>query len=302
MHEIGWPNLYLIGAARSGTTTLFDGLSGHPDIFMSPAKEPGFMALGGALYDLEDRHETAPAYFVTSIEGYRALFRHWLGEKIVGDATPHYLHSPVAAKRIRHYAPDAHIVAILRSPAARSHSSYMMGVRGGGGGGKSFDEVMIASVQEPTAPAVLAGSLYAEPLQRYYDLFRRDQILVLLFDDLAAEPVATLQRLYGFLGVAVDHLPDMSLQANVSGVPRFPLVHRVVELILDHRIMKRLHRYGPRGFSTWLERGRSRYYARGLKREALPEEKERFYNRAYFRRDIEAVQELIGRDLSHWLA
>ena len=127
--ECLWPNLYLVGAPRSGTTAVYEYLRQHPDVYMSPSKEPGFFAIDGELYDLEERHDLKEGYFITSIDAYRSLYRHRRGERVLGDATLHYLHDPKVPLRIRHYAPDAKIVAILRGPSARTYSAYMMSVR-----------------------------------------------------------------------------------------------------------------------------------------------------------------------------
>lgn len=268
---------------------------------MTPAKEPGFMALHGAPFDLQRRYAGEPSYFVTTFAEYRALFRHCRDERIRGEATPHYLHHPIAPLRIEHYCPDAHIVVILRSPAARAYSAFMMGVRDGRED-RSFDQAVIAAIVGPRLPPMLAASRYAEALRRYLDRFGRERVLVLLTEELDVSANRVLRRLFAFLDVDSTFRPDTSTRPNCSGVPRFRLACRLVNASLDHRLMKQLHQRGPKGLGQWLEQQRNCYYQRRLARKPLPPEQERFYNRVIFRDDIDQVQALIGHDLSHWIA
>jgi hypothetical protein len=297
--EVEWPNLFLVGAPRAGSTALYEFLGQHPEIFMSPSKEPGFLAVDGELFDLEHRRGSEASYFITSIDAYRRLFRHRDGEPLFGEATPHYLHDPRVPLRIRHYSPAAKVVAILRSPAARAHSAHMMEVRDGAEPCTFTDAVKAALADGGGAPMLAAG-FYADAIARYQEAMGRE-LTVVLHDDLVAQPAATLGRLYEARGVDPEFVPDTRSRPNRSGLPRSRRMHRLVSTALDHRVMRRVHLHGPRGSGKALERLRNRYYASFVEPRALPGGEERFYNRALYREDILRTSELIERDLSSWL-
>src|SRR5215210_1250841 len=119
------PNFLIIGAEKSGTTALYHYLKQHPQVYMSPVKEPGFFS-----YEEGQKPISAgPARFtserITDIEAYQRLFRGISDEKAVGEETPAYIANPEAPARIRRYIPDAKLIAILRDPTERAYSNYL---------------------------------------------------------------------------------------------------------------------------------------------------------------------------------
>src|SRR3954452_17434204 len=120
------PNFLIVGAAKSGTTSLYYYLKQHPQVFVSPVKEPKFFAYEGekVVYrgpgDAENNRR-----LVNNLADYRALFGGANGAKAIGEASPVYLYSPKACERIRHYLPDAKLFVILRDPAERAYPSFL---------------------------------------------------------------------------------------------------------------------------------------------------------------------------------
>ena len=296
--EWRWPNLYVIGAPRAGTTALHYYLGQHPQIFMASEKEPWFMDAPCGPYELEAQHERRSSTGVSTIDDYRRLFRHVRDEDLIGEATPGYLYSHRVPQRISHYAPDAAAVVILRSPAARMFSHYSMGVRDGRAD-TGFDEAVRSAVAERSS--LFTDSLYAEGIARFQTGLGRDRVIVLLHDDLDRSPAAAMRALYASLGVDDGFSPATSLRPNQSGVPRSRLAARVTSLALGPRVMRAVHLYGPRGLGQRLDRARDWYFAHGLRQSRVSRADELAYNRRLFRDDIERTASLIGRDLGHWL-
>ena len=116
------PNFLIIGAMKSGTTALYYYLEQHPEIYMSPVKEPNF-------FSSQERENAAGA--VARIGNYRDLFRGVSGETAIGEASHSYLYEPGAAAEIRRYAPEAKLIAILRNPIDRAYSHFLHMVRSG---------------------------------------------------------------------------------------------------------------------------------------------------------------------------
>ena len=124
------PNPLLIGAAKSGTTSLYHYLQQHAEIYTSPIKEPlVFAFVGHEGLDVENtKAQDAP---ITSLKDYQALFAEVVDEKAIGEASTGYFHSSRAAENIRRLIPDVKLIAVLRDPIERAYSTYLMAVRAG---------------------------------------------------------------------------------------------------------------------------------------------------------------------------
>jgi len=296
------PNFLIIGAGKSGTTSLYHYLKQHPEVYMSPVKEPKFFALEGKKLDFrgpnDDAHMNRKS--VTDLDAYRALFRGVADEKAVGEASPLYLYSPEAPARIRRYIPEARLIAILRNPVDRAFSSYLHCIRDRGEPLKDFaqalreEETRIENGWGPIWHYKHVG-FYSAQLERYFDTFRRDQIKVFLYEDLQDDPVGMLQSIFRFLGVGDARLPDISLRHNISGVPRSRLVH---ELLNKPNPIKSAFR--PLLPAKLRKRLNHNLTGRNLVKPQLSPEVRRQLIKAYSE-DILKVQELIDRDLSGWL-
>ena len=126
------PNFLVIGAAKSGTTSFFTYLGQHPDIFISPVKDPNFFAFSGESpldYHISDIPWVLGS--VRKIENYKALFSRATFHSAIGEASGTYLFHPRAAERIYRFIPDAKLIAILRNPVDRAYSAWLMHQRRG---------------------------------------------------------------------------------------------------------------------------------------------------------------------------
>ena len=115
------PNFLIIGAMKSGTTALYYYLEQHPQVYMSPVKEPNFFC----------SEENSDGDFATRLGAYQDLFRDVSGEKAIGEASHCYLYEPEAAARIQEYITDAKLIAVLRDPVDRAYSHFLHMVRNG---------------------------------------------------------------------------------------------------------------------------------------------------------------------------
>ncbi|CAN5645871.1 hypothetical protein BH23PAT1_BH23PAT1_0110 [soil metagenome] len=290
------PNFLIIGAQKSGTTALYYYLKQHPQIYMSPEKEPHFFTYEGGepLFDGPGRGWVTP---VTSMEEYRRLFQEVSDETAVGEASPSYIYFEKAAKRIKHYIPETRLIAILRNPADRAYSNFLHAVRSGREPRGEFDQALReedARIQNNWGPVwhYRRKGFYYEQLKRYFDTFHRDQIKVCRYEDLEHDPTGFSQEIFDFLGVDDMFTPEYMERQNVSGVPRnralrtaFTKMSTVTPVIKD---------YVPRGLRRYI----------GNKMLAnppqfSPETRQQLIE--VYRDDILKVQELVRQDLSHWL-
>lgn len=272
------PNFLIVGAAKAGTTTLYEHFRAHPEIFMPRLKEPRFFCYEGSGERID--------YPVQTAEEYAALFAEGAGAKARGEASVHYLPHPRAAQRIRDLIPEARIVAALRDPVDRAYSTYQMNQRNRNV--NSALPFIDALRQEPGLRYT-----YGDKLGRYFDLFPRERIAVVLLDDIEARPARTMADLYGFLGVDPGFAPDVAKVANPGGAPRNKALHRILS---DRRLTALSRRLLPEWAIAPLKTLRSRNLA---KRPLAPADRRAAID--VFREDILRTQDLLGRDLSRWL-
>jgi len=292
------PNFLVVGAAKAGTTALYYYLKQHPQIYMSPEKEPKFFALEGDKLDFRgpgDRENICKSA-ITDIETYRQLFQGVTNEIAIGEASPLYLYSPKAAERIKKYIPDAKLIAILRNPIERAYSGYIMHVREGRETAKDFTEAL---QEEETRIRNNWGwghyvnvGFYHTQLKRYLELFDQEQIRVYLYEDLKTDPIKLVQDIFRFLGVDDKFMPDTSLKYNVAGVPKNDAIKTLIKNFNSIKPAMNL-----------LLPDKLRHYVRSKIYEKPPTLSKEIHQNLIevYRKDILSLQDFLQRDLSKWL-
>lgn len=289
------PNFIIIGAAKAGTTALYWYLAEHPDVFMSRVKETfyfayGLDAAGNLLYGDPEAHR----FPVRTLSEYEALFADADGALAIGEASPIYLECPQAAGRIRSLIPDARLICTLRHPVDRAYSDFQMYLRRRGRRLDPARDLTADAAWARPDSRWMAVSRYHEQLVRYFDLFPREQLHVILSGDLKGHPVESVQQLYGFVGVDATFTPDFDTPHNVGGIPVSALLEKV---FTSPAIRTALEPWLPDRAANWFRRLRTRAMR---KAPALPPDL-RAELTSRFRDDILRTSELIGRNLDHWL-
>jgi hypothetical protein len=287
------PNFLIVGAMKSGTTALYYYLEQHPQIYMSPVKEPNFFCA----------EEDSDGNFATRLGAYQDLFRGVSGEKAIGEASHCYLYEPEAAARIQEYIPDAKLIAVLRNPVDRAYSHFLHMVRSGSEPLTDFAQALreeeTGGYQKRNVRDYIDRGRYHDQLKRYFNAFSRDQVKVYLYEDLSNAPVDTIQDAFRFLGVDDSFVPDVSLRRNVSGYPK----HKTVDKLLrkPSPIKDALKIYLPARLRWRLSKAFDDLKTRNLVAPppVQPEVRRRLIG--VYREDILKLQELIQRDISGWL-
>jgi hypothetical protein len=216
--KINYPNFFLIGTVKGGTTSLHRYLDQHPEIYLSPIKEVNYFSredIHPEHFSRDYRHDVNvdlksylssdmdhPIHIahVTDEADYLQLFKKAGNAKAIGEMSLSYMLYPSAPKAIAAACPDAKIMAMLRDPAERAFSQYIMNLRQG----KTLEKDFIREITEddkllPKGWGVNHQYLfighYYEQLKRYYDLFPANQIKIFLFDDYANNPDAVVLSL-----------------------------------------------------------------------------------------------------------
>lgn len=277
------PNFLIIGDFKAGTSSLYSYLRQHPQVYMPPqVKELRYFS-----FDAENAYQArARSTVVRTLEDYQSYFRDSGQALAIGEASPNYLRSPGAAARIQRQIPQVRLIACLRNPADRLHSAHQMRERSEGDK-VPFDERLFGY-----DAAWIKANFYWLDLKRYFDLFDRSKICVILFDDLQSDPLRVAQEVYRFLGVDAAFEPDLTA-SNPGGIPASALAYRL--MVALRRFVKRS------GLASPQLRKAGGALEKKLLRRVPMDAKVRRQILEICRDDILRTQELIGRDLSLWL-
>ena len=275
-----WPDLFVAGVPRAGTSSLWSYLDQHPQIFMSRLKEPHFFT--------DKKPRFLPS--VSDEGAYLRLFDGAAPGQLRGEATPTYLANADAPVRIARVSPEARIVVVLRNPVNRAYSSYWHTVRYGGEQ-RPFLEALepVSSTpggrRRPTRH--VKGGLYAEPIERYLQIFG-DRVHVLFQEELAADTRGELRRILAFLGVDSTAADRIRLDVrNATALPRNRVARRLYR-------SQRLRSIGDRAVPVALQPRLERLL---LRRDGVPpmEPEARRLLEDFYAEEPPVLERLLGR-------
>lgn len=299
------PTFVVVGAAKAGTTALYNYLGQHPEVYLPRHEEPSYFAFAGAAPRFRGPRGSEAAInqiAVTERRDYERLFDPADAAQARGDVSPAYLYWPGTAERIKRDVPDAAVCMVLRHPVDRAYSAYMH-ARREGKESLTFRDALDA---EPGRIRDNWGFLwryralgeYAPQLRRYLSVFSRDRILVLLYDDLSADAVGVCRRIQGFIGVDPAFVPDVRVRHNASGIPRSASLYRLLSGPAPVRAAARA--VAPLVGDARLRATQARLRNSLLRQKPL-DAGLRAALVAEFQQGIEVLQEVLDRDLSAWL-
>jgi len=198
-----WPNFFIVGVGKAGTTSLYEWLKQHPQVYMCPIKEPHFFAREFVSESVED------------VNKYLRLFQKAHGFKAIGEASTSYFRwGELVASRIKESIPEARIIIVLRDPIERAHSDWLMHYR-------RADEHMdfyTALIASPFRDKYIQQ--YSPIVKKYMELFR-DNVLLLMFEELKNEPQRVLHKIAEFLDIDKEPIARIRLVlGNPGGAPR----------------------------------------------------------------------------------
>jgi hypothetical protein len=225
-------------AARSGTTSLWRYLSAHPEICMGRRKEPDFFTLLEGVGDVPDGiHSRYSGRYARGLTWYRNQFRHCETGQRTGEASTLYLTQPDSAELIHRHLPDVQLLFILRNPVDRLYSHYCW-EHAGGWRLPNFDQVVQA--RGPLYQTYHYGSSYQRHVERFLALFPREQMRVIITEELQKNTQAILDDIWRFLGIQPFHLAAERIERHNQGrVPRFKGISLVARNVARHLLDSR---------------------------------------------------------------
>jgi len=281
-----WPNFFIVGTAKAGTTSLYEYLKEVPGIYMSPVKEPNYFSVNTTPSNLE----ISPYQDKTK---YQDLFRKVKNEKIIGEASPTYLADPDSPKLIHKVSPNAKILISLRDPVERIFSFYLMLVRLGATK-LSFHEVIELSLKtekEGEAPKLLlARGLYFENVKRYIDTFGSDQVKIIIFEEFIKNPRAAVNEILKFLGINYKFEAFDSTVYNPFTIVRGSIAQYFMK---NKKIRKISEKFIPKSGrrvlrETLLQKKQSKPKMEGKDIETL---------RNLYKNDVKKIKDLLGNNI-----
>jgi hypothetical protein len=237
------------------------------------------------------RQEGKEPKVIDNMDSYLDLFSGARSETAIGEASPIYLGTPLAAERIKQTLPDVKLIAILRQPVEAFYSDHYMRIRDREKVDEDFRS-RFKEIEKKIRSGQISGPMYYSQLKVYYDTFDPSTIRVYLYEDLVNDSRALFQDIFRFLGVDDAFVPDSSERHNIGGIPRIHALDQFLKKILKKRRVKNLPIL--QNALSSLQRANTVKIARlspDLRRELT----------TIFRDDIVNLQKLIGRDLGHWL-
>lgn len=288
-----------IGAPRSGTGWLTNIMRAHPEICISEPKEIRYFNHDQILSSRQSKfkNKNQPSLnenFSKPLLWYFNHFRHCKKRKIKGEFTPYYLYDKKAPSRIKHIFPEIKLIVCLRNPIDRAYSHYWMLK-----GSSSIESITFEEAIKKEIFYIDMG-FYSRQLKRYLEFFEREQILILLLDDIQSHPREEIKKVQLFLDVNTDiDLETLIDYRNPARKVKLKYVENILyslsRFLIDKKASYLLDVLRKAGFHRLF----NRLNTVQIKYPYMnPETRKHLIN--VFHDDINELEILLNRDLSHW--
>jgi hypothetical protein len=283
-----------IGTMKAGTTWIYHALKQHPEICVSNRKEIKFF--------------NDYINYKRGLKYYFSFFENCIKEKMIGEINPDYMYNKFSPKLIKKHFPNIKIIACLRNPIERAFSHYRYNLKANGK--LSIYNDFYCAVNK--SKELLGRGFYFKQLKRYFNLFPRENILIMIFRNLKEHPEEFVQEIYKFLDVDHKFIPSIinrkvlrtdMVKRNEPNIPFlnsliftiYSFIQKVsqLDLFLDYS-----------GIKTLMEKitksnRKSIKYSKN-KKIAEIDKKTRMYLYSIYENDIKNLEKLLDIDLSFW--
>jgi hypothetical protein len=299
------PVFFIVGAPKCGTTAMDHYLAAHPDVFLA-RKEMHYF---GSDLQFTSR------FYRRDEAAYLAEFEGWKNQRCAGESSVWYLYSQKAASEIKAFNPDAKIIIMLREPAEMLHSLYLQFRFDGNEHLPTFEEALAAEPDRREGQRLGRGTYlpqgllyretarYTEQINRYLEVFSRDRVRVILYEDLATDPRTIYRKILEFLEVDPHHMEPGGFKViNGHKSVKSGLMQKVISDPLIRSTALKVGRKLPRSIFIALQRAEVRLWKSNTRLERRPPIPSDIAARLKreFEPEVQRLSELLGRDLSHW--
>lgn len=292
------PDFFIVGAPKCGTTAMNDYLRQHPHIFMPERKDISYFGMDLKFGGLR-----------ISREEYLSLFQEANGVLRIGESSVWYLYSRTAAQEIKSFSPSASIIVMLRNPVDMLYAQHSQFLYNCNEDIPDFETALEAEQVRKQGERIPRQShfveglfyhetgKYSEQIERYFDVFGRENVHVILYDDFKQDTAKAYEDTVAFLGVASSFRPIFQI-INPSKTLRS---RRLQELLVAPppvltKIFKQVTPSSLQGyFLKRLKRLNTQYTSRPALDPVL-----RRRLQVEFEPEVQRLSDLLGRDLSSW--
>jgi hypothetical protein len=302
------PNFYVIGAPRCGTTALYTYLRNHPNIFLPEIKELHYFA--------SDFPNIQKVLFKSPDDYFKMFSDANESHFAVGEISPLYIYSKVALRNIKDFNPSVKVILIVRNPVEFVQSVHQLNLgllrEDEPDLARAWDlqelrrrgEMIPKSCREPELIMYGELGLFGKYVEKVFEIFPREQVLIVLFNDFVKHPKDVYEDILSFLNVPSDNRQDFP-PVNSNYEHRSKLLGRLLHppQIIYKTYMKFISLFGMRFMRivSQIYNKVETFNARRISRSSIDSA---LYIKiqSYFRDDIKKLSELINRDLSAWIA
>lgn len=306
-------NLFIAGAAKAGTTSLYHVLNSSADVYHSPIKEPNYFStdidpgkfrtsykkqsgLDREKYFAKFPLKSVQLAFIRNADEYKLLFKDFQNQKYIAESSASYLYSTEAARNIFTYNSNSKIIIVLRNPVERAFSHYLMALRFG------FTNLAMKDAFEKDINQKENGwgiselfielGLYFEQVKRYLEVFPKENVGIFLFDVLKENPDIFYSSIFEFLDIQFI-AEEISEVHNKAKIPRMKNLNKLI-------VSSGLKNIGKKVLPDKI--------FQAIKQKSFKENDEIVFNDemkntllGIYKEDIKKTSKLIDKDLSSWL-
>jgi hypothetical protein len=276
-------NTFIVGAPKAGTTSLHHYLNQHTDVSMSSVKEPNFFS---------SKEVNSLFYNSKCIDDSNDYHKLFSKEKslIRGEASVSYLFYENVPKRIHDYNSDAKIIIMLREPIERAFSHYLMDCRLGFCSEKLEDIIANPQSYPQYFQQYLELGNYSSQLKRYQDVFGKEQLLVIFYEDFKTDTEKVMKGVFNFLEIDQQEI-DFSIKnpflspsnALISNLYKFNIIRKGVKTIMLERLLSLI---------------RSKYFS--AKSKPMLSRATEQQLKVFYKSDVFQLEKLLNTDLARW--
>jgi hypothetical protein len=284
-------DFFIVGAPKAGTTSLYHYLNEHLEIEMSSQKEPDYFSdsliQNKGMYYGKNRIDT--------LEKYNNLFVN-PDVKLRGEGSVSYLFYDDVPLKIKTYNPEAKIIIILRDPVDRAFSHYLMDYRLGLVS-ESFEDIINKKSKHKNAhlfyQQYIQVSEYAPQIKRYLNVFKRENILFIDYEDFKNDVAGVVNNVYLFLGVNDDFQPNLNKKHNTYTMPKNGIIRYIYSFVSFRNFLTSI-------FSKGLVKSIRNSLFINDRKPKLSNANREFLNE-FFKEDLKELNALLNKDFTKWL-
>jgi len=269
-------SLFIVGVARAGTSSWYDYLKQHPEVFMSEEQRPNYFG----------EHPSINSKYFNTKEKYMYLFKGVTNEKVIGEAS-HIFGSEIAPEQIKRFNPKSKIIIILRNPldVLSSH----------------VDGLKLGTMDEKSFFLTLKELVYSYNIKRWLDTFGKKNVYLMIFEEFIKNPKAEYKKVCDFLGIDNTFKPNirkLNFSYNVNYPPYMKFmfyIYNKIPFMIRLKMKEILGKNKKRVQEIYRKKDNHT-----KKRTVIPNKDKEKIMGAFFLKEIEKTEKLINRKLDIW--